>query len=168
MKTAQQLPILSVILALTLSACASADERYPSLDIRPTERSLGTLNPEKPGGDSTAPATDLRLIQSALDRALAANANFAVQETEARKLMAVARGRDRESDDRARALVAVAGLTSLRGQTAIALADLDALEVKAATEFSETNAIHTAQASVVRLITAQDATLDSLSEVMAR
>ncbi|WP_298302313.1 hypothetical protein [uncultured Erythrobacter sp.] len=166
MKITRHFTLASALCALTLSGCASADGRYPSLDIRPAERALGTLHPTKPEILPTPPATDLASIQSALDRALSANTSFIAQETDALDLANAASGDGPESDRRARALIAMAGLTSLRGKTALALADLDLLEVQAATGFSETNAIRSAQSSIKQMITTQDATLDSVAEAL--
>ena len=157
-----------IVLAAMLGGCAAADGRYPSLAVRDAERVSGTINPSAP--DIQTPITPLNLapIKAAIARAEAANSKFASQTVEVRTLVAAARGSGLDSDRRSHALAALAGLTSLRGQTALALADIDLLEAKAASGFERTQEIREAQSAVVRLVMAQDEALDSLSAQLAR
>ncbi|MEO1220390.1 MAG: hypothetical protein AAFY42_03425 [Pseudomonadota bacterium] len=159
---------LIAILALALGACASADGRYPSLAIRDAERAQGTLNPRPSTDDAVDGITDMDALLAPLDRAQEAHAEFTAQKDQVNALVLASRGIGPEDDRRARALVGLAALTSLRGQTALALADLDQLEVSAATEFKRTREIRDLQASIQQLIQQQDQTLDSLAEMLAQ
>ena len=159
---------LIAILSLSLGACASADGRYPSLAIRDSERAQGTLAPLPPTDGAEAGMTDMDAILAPLERAQAAHAEFTAQQDQVSAIVLASRGLGPEDDRRARALVGLAALTSLRGQTALALADVDQLEVRAATEFKRTKEIRDLQASIVQLIQQQDETLDSLAELLAQ
>jgi|GEM_PF-352906 len=153
---------------LLLSGCAASDGRYPSLAVRDAERVSGEFTPQAEPTSVPVALPDSDRIDSAIATAKQANAEFFSQSDEVGALVAASRGTGRESDARARALVAVASLTSLRGQTAGALGQLDTLEAQAATRFAETVAIRDAQATVLRMLSAQDQILDSLAGVDAR
>jgi hypothetical protein len=159
---------LSVLLAFALGGCASADGRYPSLAVRDAERAQGTLNPSPPSQPSAIGITDLDALMAPLDRARDADAKFAAQKDEVNALIAASSGLGPEDDRRARALIGYAELTSLRGQTALALSDLDQLETSSATQFKRTKDINDLQTSIQRMIAQQDETLDSLSEMLSQ
>jgi hypothetical protein len=158
----------SVLLAFALGGCASADGRYPSLAVRDAERAQGTLDPSPPIEAEVVGTTDMNALLAPLDRAQEAHAKFAAQQDEVTALALASRGVGPEDDRRSRALVGLAALTSLRGQTALALADLDQLEIAAATEFKRTKEIRDLQATIRQLIAEQDTTLDSLTGMLAQ
>jgi alkylhydroperoxidase family enzyme len=98
------------------------------------------------------------LQQSAED----AFARFTRQQPAAAALVARARGQSAESDARARALVALADLTTFRSATFVPLGELDALAADAAADFGETAPIAAAQARVLAMIAQQDASLGAM------
>jgi len=156
------------LLGLSITGCASSDDRYPSLAVRDAERAMGTLSTANPGTNILAETPDFAPVQAALDRAKRANDAFVAEQAGVRDLVLATRGLSIENDRRSRALVGLARLTSLRSQTALALADLDQIEVRAATAFADVKDIRRAQSSVLRLVTAQDTVLDSLDEGLTR
>jgi hypothetical protein len=157
---------LWVAAGLSLAGCAGAGDRYPSLGVRDAERAVGAPAPTPPVDPAPTYSVDRAEIGDALERARSANERFLAQADGARGLILSAAGQGPDSDRRSRALIALADLTSLRSATAIALADLDRLEAEAAMLFAPTQDIRTAQQYVARLMGEQDATIDSLSEVM--
>lgn len=159
---------LSILLAFALGGCASADGRYPSLAVRDAERATGMLTPAAPAPPAKNGVVDTEQLLAPLDRAQAAHAQFTMRQSEVKTLVLSSSGHGPEDDARARALVGLADLTSLRGQTALALSDLDQLEASAATQFGRTNEIRDLQASIQQMIAQQDAALDSLSEMLTK
>ena len=159
---------LSILLAFALGGCASADGRYPSLAVRDAERAQGTLTPSPPEQPTGTGITDLDGLMAPLDRAKEADAMFTAQKDEVNALIQASNGLGPEDDRRARALIGYAELTSLRGQTALALSDLDQLEASAATQFKRTKDISDLQASIQQMLAQQDEALDSLSEMLAK
>ena len=159
---------LAVLLGAGLGGCASADGQYPSLAVRDAERVQGTFTPPSP---SDQPAvigiTNLDELLAPVDRAEKANAQFLALQSEVRALVSGAQGLGVEDDRRAQALAGLAQLTSLRGQTALALSDLDLLEAKAATAFERTKEIRDFQTGIRTMIGEQDAVLDSLGAALA-
>ena len=93
---------------------------------------------------------------------------FTAQKDEVNALIQASNGLGPEDARRARALIGYAELTSLRGQTALALSDLDQLEASAATQFKRTKDISDLQASIQQMLAQQDEALDSLSEMLAK
>jgi len=89
-------------------------------------------------------------------------AQFMAARRNATNLAKAAKGSGAESDIRARALVAMAELTTIRNSTALALADLDQIEAKAAAEFVSLDAIHSAQKRIEALVIMQDGVLEIL------
>lgn len=158
----------ALCLGVVLSGCASAEGRYPSLAVRDAERTQGTLRPTPASESSAVAAINPEQLLAPATRAKESHSKFTAQQGEVNDLVLASIGRGPEDDLRARALVGLAGLTSLRGQTALALSDLDRLEVAAATEFKPTKEIRDQQASVQQMIAQQDAALDSLSEMLAK
>ncbi len=90
------------------------------------------------------------------------HARFLDARPQAAALVDAARGSGPESDNRAKALIAMADLTSLHSETAITLAELDRMEVEAATEFASVDTIRSAQIEVKKLVSDQDLILDAL------
>lgn len=159
---------LGALLALTVGGCASTDGRYPSLAIRDAERAQGTLTPSPPEQPAVVGITDLDGLMAPLVRARKIDAEFAAQKDEVNALILASSGLGPDDDRRARALIGYAELTSLRGQTALALSDLDQLEAAAAIQFKRPKDINDLQASIQRMLAQQDEALDSLSETLAK
>jgi hypothetical protein len=151
---------------LALSACAGSGDRYPSLAVRDAERVAGQYIPGNSGLDpATSPAVavvssqDLaQLVQAARN----AHQKFLEARPRTRELARNGRAKGIDSDARARALIALADLSSLRSNTAIVLADIDLLEAQAATTLAPTQKIIAAQMTVAQLINEQTAMLDQL------
>jgi len=149
--------------AAFLPGCVGGDsERYPSLAIRDVERidrELEPAPPLTPPGDPVASASELDGI--------VANARKYVDRFEtawptALRLARQAGSAGPESEIRARALIALADLTSLHGRTAMTLGELDRLEAEAAVTLAPVEPIRTAQAQVAEWVRAQD---DALTDV---
>ena len=153
---------------LLLSACAASDGRYPSLAVRDAERVSGELTPSPATQPPVEPVASPQDVADLVSAAYGAQQQFEEARPGAERLARSARGAGAESDTRARALVAVAELTSLRGETALVLARLDALKVEALTTFAPAEAITSGQTSTANLLRQQDEVLDSLSEMLAR
>jgi hypothetical protein len=128
---------LAVLLAL--SACEANRSRFPSLAIRPAERAYGTgqpaaATPVLPLTTQVPGSADLAVRVAALRvAAITAHARFKEQQGAATRLVEAAKGAAPGTDAWSRAAIALAGLTSARGQGMVALADLDRLLI-AATE----------------------------------
>ena len=167
--TKPPLPLyLSALIAFALAGCASADGRYPSLAVRDAERAQGTLSPSPPDEPFVIGVTDAEALFAPHTKASETHALFNEQLGDVTELVRASSGLGPEDDRRARALVGLASLTSLRGQTALALSDLDQLEAAAATQFKRTNEINDLQASIQKMIAQQDAALDSLTEMLSQ
>lgn len=164
-------PIFIAFAGLTvtfLSACAGADDRYPSLAVRDAERVQGSLTPA-PSADNTPPrVVDAGSINTALEQARSAHSEFTKHQGEVGQLVVAARGLSSDDDRRAEALSGMAQLISLHGQTNLALGDLDTLEAQAASDFGETEQIRAAQVSVLRMVATQELMLESLNENLAQ
>lgn len=168
MKQAHQLLFLAAVFGFSLSGCASADDRYPSLAVRDAERVQDTLEPALSDQPEVIGQSNLDALVAPVDRAQEAHAQFTAMEGQVRSLVFASRGIGPEDDRRAQALAGFAQLTSLRAKTALALSDLDLLELKAATGFKRTQEIREFQSTILKLIEQQDKTLDSLNEAMTR
>jgi hypothetical protein len=128
---------------LALSACNADRSRFPSLAIRPAERAYGTGQPVEPAASlpltTQLPAgTDLPARVAALrDVARAAHSRFLERQGAASRLIAAAKGAAPGTEAWSSAAIALASLTSARGEGMVALADLDRLLI-AATEKAAT------------------------------
>lgn len=157
----------SSLLALSivaLSACASTNDRYPSLAIRDAERVTGAFEvtpPAPPPLPPIAPETAGRLGQL---RAQAASAHqtFLAAVPGARRAVSAARGAPITDDRWAAAQVALADLDSSRSQAAIALGHLDLLFADAALAQVQREEIVGARAEVSALIAEEDRVLAEL------
>ncbi len=147
-----------------LAGCASADaDRFPSLALRDAERMTGQFTPTRPTEPPPPPVVSAVDLASIVENARAIHRNFLSEAPPALRLARSASGRDTINDQRSRALVAMAGLTTLHSQTVLALADLDKLEAEAATSFAATAEIQEAQSQVAALVAEQDETLAQVS-----
>lgn len=159
---------LSGLVTATLSGCAGAVDRFPSLALRDAERATGQFTP--PTSNDTAPSylVSSAKIEDALIAAHASHQRFMAAQPTAASLAIKARGRGIGDDTHSRALIALADLTTLRSETAGALADLDRLEARGATLFAPTDAVESAQTEVEIMIENQNTALDTLVRELER
>ncbi len=154
--------------ALLLSGCAADQGRYPSLATRDAERVGGQFTPSAPVQEAPAYSTDPASIDAALEQARGFHARFEADRPAAMTLARAASGSGDESDARSRALVALAGLSTLHGQTVMALGDLDTIEAASAVEFGSLDDIRAAQTAIAQMVEQQNAVLDSIAQEMSR
>ncbi|WP_421853703.1 hypothetical protein [Novosphingobium sp.] len=159
---------------LALSACNAERSRFPSLAIRPAERAYGTGQPvaptpslplttQLPGG------TDLAARVTALgDAARAAHGRFLERQGPATRLIEAAKGAAPGTEAWSNAAIALAGLTSARGEGMLALSDLDRLLI-AATEKAATGPdddfklVDPTHRDIAALLAEEDRTIAALS-----
>ncbi|WP_298191086.1 hypothetical protein [Novosphingobium sp.] len=159
---------------LALSACNADRSRFPSLEIRPAERAYGNAQPVAPTASlpltTQLPAgVDLTARVAALqDTARAAHRRFLDQQGAATRVIDAAKGSAPGTEAWSRAAIALAGLTSARGEGMVALADLDRLLI-AATEKAATGPdddfriVGPAHQDVSALLAEEDRTIAALS-----
>lgn len=147
-----------------LSACAGGTVRYPSLALRSFETTTAPT-PAQPAEPIRAIASSAA-ITALRDTGQRAHESFIRQQSTTEPLARAAAGQSVESNARAAALVAMAGLASARGQTAGVLANLDLLAVEAATTFAPLAEIEAARADVAALVAIEDAAMAHLWETM--
>lgn len=165
----RQLPIFALAgLALTLSACAGGDGRYPSLALRPFETATAVEPPAPSPTGPIRPVVDPARLVALRDKATAAHAAFTAQERVAAPLARAAAGQSIESRTRAAAIVALADLRSRRGATSLVLADLDLLHAETATALASDPALSAVQAEVTVLLAREDEALAQLWQAMGR
>lgn len=151
-----------------LAACATADDKYPSLAIRDVERAQGQFEPAPPSPlevpEVAVPlAGSLEERLSALGRqAAAAHEAFLSSTPAATRLANSAAGSAVGTPAWAAAQVALADLDSARSATAIPLADLDTLMVAAAVQAQDVGTIEAVRQQVLALVGQQDETLARL------
>lgn len=153
-------------LVVALSACASSDDRYPSLALRPFETGMAPVSPA-PAPSAIRPAMSPAALSALRNKATDTHAAFLRQESAAERLARAAAGQSVETNVRAAALVAMAELSSRRGATSAVLADLDLLAVDAATALAPDPALTAVQAEVAALLVREDAGIARLWEAMA-
>ena len=154
--------------ALLLVGCAGDPGRYPSLATRDAERAVGQFAPASPTQPAPSNSADRASIGAALDQARSSHAQFLEDQPIALGLAQAVVSASDTSDARSRALIALAGLTSLRGRTVGALADLDQMEAEAASELRAADKIRTAQTYVKGLVSEQTVMLDVVAQEMAK
>ena len=148
-----------LLLAATLTACASTGGDYPSLAIRDAERAEGTFEPAEPAEE--APATPAPPSADLLERL----AQLETEATAAHRAFleaATARGAGVETDSYADAQVALADLDSHRSRAAVALGDIDLLFADATLAFELRDPIVDARNAIIALIAEEDAVLAEL------
>jgi hypothetical protein len=155
---------LALFALALLAACASAQDQYPSLAIRPAERATGTLQPVpvEPVLTPPAPATFDRVSQLAADARVARQA-FANEVAGARGTIVAARGAAVGSEAWAKAEAAFADVRVARGKTMVPLVDLDRLFIDAATHGEATERIDAARKEVAALVASEDGIVAELS-----
>ncbi len=147
-----------------LSGCAGSSDQYPSLAIRDAERAVGQFTPTQANDEAPptrAPASAQDIAQL-VEQASESHKAFLSAQSSAGRLVSGARGTSTESDARARALVALADLTSKRSDTAIALGDIDLLAAQGKTEFSTSGDLEAAQTLIADIVDQQDRALAAL------
>lgn len=163
--------VLVAFCAALLAGCVGSGDKYPSLAVRDAERQMTQDNATDTSAELAAiPAAtpeDVARMRGYVEQARAAHQNFVAGQPGAAQSVRAARGSGVEDERRSRALVAVAGLTTLHGKTTLALSYLDEMEFSAATAFDAIDEIKEAQAVVNSLIREQDAALDSLTAQLA-
>ncbi len=156
-----------------LAACSGSGDRYPSLAVRDVERQQGqfevtpvaAVRPAELPIESRAPSTT---VANLLDRAAGANARFNTKAQSARSLAQIARGSAPSSNAYGNAAIALAELTSLRGETEYALADLDLLLAERSNRLQGSDVANSARAQVLSLIKQQDNTIASLWSLLGQ
>jgi len=154
--------ILAASSVLILASCAGDSSRYPSLAMRDAELASGQLTPSV-SPDPVAPVATQQTLTGIVAQARQSHQDFLSARRDAAGLAGTAQGMDQESNEYARALVAVSALSILRGNTASLLGNLDELAVEAATTFAPLDAINLAQEEVQTMLNEQDAAIHALS-----
>lgn len=161
----------SLVALVLVSACNADRSRFPSLAIRPAERAYGTSQPAAPTpAPGAAATTDLPARVIALrEKATASHARFTAQQVSATKLVDAAKGAAPGTEAWSRAAIALAALSTARGEGMNALSDLDRLLI-AATEVAATGpdddlkVVAPAHRDVAALLGAEDQTIAALSD----
>lgn len=152
---------LCAALLAGLSACAGGGKAYPSLAMRPFESGTPPAAPEPEPAPSRPAVAPARLAE-VMAEATASHTAFRAAEDDAARLARAAAGQPIESNARAAALVALAGLDAQRGKTAGALATLDGLAAEAANALSPDPALAAAQTEVAATLAGEDASIARL------
>ncbi len=160
--------IISSLASAVLTGCTANNDKYPSLAVRDAELLTGQAAPTKPVEVPTTSAQTFEQLRGFVEQARNAHQQFMAAQPGALRLAQASRNVSMENDTRASALIAIAHLTSLHGQTTLALSDLDQLEFYAATAFDATGDIKAAQILVGEMINEQESALDSLTEEFGR
>lgn len=155
------------VLGLGLAACATANDKYPSLAIRDVERAQGQFEPT-PAAPLDVP--DIPMASGPLSGRLAAlgaaasasHRAFTSSAGRAMRLANAAAGAAIGSDAWASAQVALSDLDSARSTTAIALAELDSLMVGAAIQAQDVSTIEIVRQQVLAQVGEEDETLAAL------
>jgi hypothetical protein len=162
---------VSLIALLAVSACNANRSRFPSLAIRPAERTYGTRPQTTPAPPpKVAASADLPACVAALrEKATASHARFTAQQVSATKLVDAAKGAAPGTEGWSRAAIALAALSTARGEGMNALSDLDRLLI-AATEAAATGpdndlkVVAPAHRDVAALLGEEDQTIATLSD----
>lgn len=166
-----------VLAFAALGACDADRSRFPSLAIRPAERAYGTGTPVTPAASlplasELTAGTDLAARVTLLrDTARAAHGRFLGQTGAAARVIDAARGAAPGTAAWSRAAIALAGLSSARGEGMVALADLDRLLI-AATEKAATGPdddlqlVDPAHRDAAALLAEEDRTIAALSSAL--
>ena len=156
---------LALLCLTALAACASSQDKYPSLAIRPAERATGTMAPataEPVAHPPPAQATLDKVAQLAADAA-ADHQAFVDEVAKTRDTIMAANGAAVGDDAWAKGEAALADVRAARSQTMVPLADLDRLYVDASTQGQAVDRIAAARDEVAGFLTAEDRTVDELS-----
>lgn len=156
----------SLALAVSLSACASTSDRYPSLAIRDVERFYGSAqpvdaNPAPPPPVQPSPELAQRLVQLQ-DQAAQAHQAFLSALPGTRSQVNAARNAAVASDSWVTAQNSISTLESSRSHAMLAMAELDQLLVQAETGVGARDAVIAAQAKVDGMVQEENTVLDHL------
>lgn len=156
--------VLLICSACALSACASDAASYPSLARRPVERVTGSAPVVEPSPTVIPPANPQMLgrLDSLLADARAADHAFRDKQAAARSLISAAAGSAMGSEAWSVASVALSELESARSQTALPMAELDALYVQAVVDGQPAGEIAAARNTVQGLLSDESAVIDAL------
>ena len=157
---------LMALAAPILAACAGDPGRYPSLAYRDAERIGTEASTTQAAQISPLSEANVGRVATLLSEARESHQQFVSQRASALALARAASGLSSEDDRLARAMVAAAELSSLRGSTSVALGGLDELHAQAASNFVETRVIEAAQADIAQMIAEQDADLAAIERAM--
>lgn len=166
--------LLPALCALTLSACASSGDEFPSLAIRDVERAQGQFEPiavdpiDVPEIPVSYEGSLGERLAALVESARAAHARFTRSEAVARRTVAGAGRASIGSDNWGASQVALSDLESIRSDTAIALAELDILHIAASVAAEDRVQIDAARDSVIALVEGEDAALAELRSRVAQ
>lgn len=163
-------PLLLAAVTLTLGACASDKEGYPSLARRPIERISGTapvVTPTETPPPAPPSAEVLGRLDLAIAQARSADARFHQRTDRTRALVNAARNAPVASEAWSVATVAVSDLESARSDAMIALADVDAAYAKSRIAGEDTSAITAARDQIVAFVSSEDAVLADFRNALA-
>ena len=170
----KQAPINLIALgigSLLVAACAGDKGQYPSLAVRDMERVDGQIDtgpPVEPVTLDISPVIPSQSVAELIAQARVSHRDFLAREPSARRLASSARGSGRDSEARGNAIVALADLTSMRSKTEIPLAGLDLLIAERTNRLESAEDAVAAHAEVLKLVAAQDRTLDNLWSMLGR
>ena len=163
-------PLLLAAATLTLGACASDKQGYPSLARRPIER-LSAAPPATAAPITTPPPAPAAAVLGELDLAVAqargADARFRQQIERTRALVGAARNAPVASEAWSVATVAVSDLESTRSDAMIALADVDSAYAHSRIAGEDTTAIAAARDQILAFVSGEDAVLADLRTALA-
>ncbi|WP_353229758.1 hypothetical protein [Novosphingobium sp.] len=171
--------MLTLAMTLALAGCNGGAATFPSLAERPAERAFAQsgMSPPPPlQSPATPDAATIRQINALRSDATRAHEIFLQAVADATRLAAAAHGSEVGSEAWAVATVALATLDSARSQSALPLADLDALMVATAVTAAQANdaagsatygAVAEADHAVAALIRAEDERIAALHGTMS-
>lgn len=160
-----RLPFLAMLAPISigfLSACSTSGEKYPSLALRPEERSQSAADSAAVLHPGPARRETLQMLPQSLDLAESAHAHFLGLAQRAAPLVEAAIGQSIESNDWALAQIALSELDAARSQTAVSLSDLDLAFASATLSFEARSQIVKTRDEVIVLIREEDRVLAQL------
>ena len=160
--------VLAISAAFAVSACAGSSADYPSLAIRDAE--IAAQQPvvaPPPAPTPTASAQVMARLASLTTEARKAHAMFQGAAPVAARLVRAGAGSPPGTDPRSSAEIALSDLRSLRSETSVPLADLDAMLAEASNAFEPTAEIAAARDDVKAMIDEEDRLLTELRGLLA-
>lgn len=170
-------PLLGLLLAanLSLPGCTLQDADFPSLARRDVELADRTPEPAEPDPVVAADPALASQLSALADRARSSQARFAEALPQTRRLVEAAKGAAPGTENWSVAQASLAALEVSRKDTALALADADALYVqRAVIEAEETAPVGTAAAvdatrkMIAGLLDGQQREMDRMTASLAR
>ena len=161
------LAILSIGL---IAACAAPGDDYPSLALRPAEREGGVRTASTAGLALIDPAPPAPAVQERINNRLAAaraaHQRFLAALPAARRAVGVAGGAGVEADAYAAAQIALGEIQTISGETAFAVADLDALLAARSNALQSTDAVAAARDAAAALLADETAAITALERTL--